>query len=339
MVGTKDLAAVVDRVLERGGSVRLVGRRPAADRGRREWCLPRPGRAGLCAGDDRPPHRTPPFSDAEEAAATLGIRSGDRAALEHYLSQGRVHVGEPAPPSTRRSTPGEPTSPPAGRACSWPRAATRSASSTNRPAQTGSQLRRRALIGRPCSPTAPEPALGTSSSRGTTTAPSRPRRVVGEERGPVDRPGRRPQRRPPRCARGSSRSQARRGAQVAGRLRRATRAARVRQHHPRRPGRHRRHDAHRGRRHRESTRSVRRALRGRTRTTSTCRMTSRSLMDSPSTCPPTTARARSSPDPRAGRPGGIRRKGQAAEPARELARARHPAVRGRPAAARPTRHR
>lgn len=34
------------------------------------------------------------FTDADEAAATLGIRSGDPAALEHYLSKGRVHVGK-----------------------------------------------------------------------------------------------------------------------------------------------------------------------------------------------------------------------------------------------------
>src|SRR6478609_6793547 len=33
------------------------------------------------------------FSDREEAEATLGIRSGDLDVLEHYFSQGRVHVG------------------------------------------------------------------------------------------------------------------------------------------------------------------------------------------------------------------------------------------------------
>ena len=61
MVGTKDLAAVVDRVLQRGGQ-RPPGRgRPAADCCRCEWCFPRPGRTGRCAGDDGPPHRTPPL--------------------------------------------------------------------------------------------------------------------------------------------------------------------------------------------------------------------------------------------------------------------------------------
>ena len=171
MVGTKDLAAVVDRVLERGGSVRLVGDDQQLTAVAASGVFRDLAEQGSALGTTVRLTELHRFTDAEEAAATLGIRSGDPAALEHYLSQGRVHVGAAGPPSTRHSTPGEPTLPPAGRACSSPPAATRSAGSTNWPALTGSQRRRGVRAGRPCSPTAPEPALGTSSSRGTTTAP------------------------------------------------------------------------------------------------------------------------------------------------------------------------
>jgi hypothetical protein len=95
MVGTKDLAAVVDRVLERGGSVRLVGDdqqltavaasgvfRDLAEQGSALW-----GRRSASPNSTASPTQN-------EAAATLGIRSGDPAALEHYLAQGRVHVGD-----------------------------------------------------------------------------------------------------------------------------------------------------------------------------------------------------------------------------------------------------
>ena len=94
MVGTKDLAAVVDHVLTRGGSVRLVGDdqqltavaasgifRDLADLGDRTGTTVRLTEL----------HR---FTDPAEATATLGIRDGDPTALEHYLTRGRVHVGD-----------------------------------------------------------------------------------------------------------------------------------------------------------------------------------------------------------------------------------------------------
>ena len=93
MVGTLDLAALVERVLERGGSVRLVGddqqlTAVAASGVFRD--LAEKGRALGTTVRLTELHR---FTDAKEAAATLGIRTGDPAALEHYLSKGRVHVG------------------------------------------------------------------------------------------------------------------------------------------------------------------------------------------------------------------------------------------------------
>lgn len=93
MVGTKDLAAVVDRVLARGGSVRLVGDDQQLTAVAASSVFRDLAEQGSVLGTtvrltDR--HR---FTDAEEAAATLGIRSGEPTALEHYLSQRRVHVG------------------------------------------------------------------------------------------------------------------------------------------------------------------------------------------------------------------------------------------------------
>ena len=94
MVGTTDLAAVVDHALTRGGSVRLVGDdqqltavaasgvfRDLADLG---------GRTGTTVRLTEL-HR---FTDPAEATATLGVRNGDPDALEHYLTHGRVHVGD-----------------------------------------------------------------------------------------------------------------------------------------------------------------------------------------------------------------------------------------------------
>ena len=93
MVGTKDLAAVVDRVLERGGSVRLVGDDQQLTAVAASGVFRDLAEQGSALGTTVRLTELHRFSDAEEAAATLGIRSGDPAALEHYLSQGRVHVG------------------------------------------------------------------------------------------------------------------------------------------------------------------------------------------------------------------------------------------------------
>ncbi len=93
MVGTKDLAAVVDRVLERGGSVRLVGDDQQLTAVAASGVFRDLAEQGSALGTTVRLTELHRFTHADEAAATFGIRSGDRAALEHYLSKGRVHVG------------------------------------------------------------------------------------------------------------------------------------------------------------------------------------------------------------------------------------------------------
>ncbi|GAA4404965.1 hypothetical protein GCM10023168_18220 [Fodinibacter luteus] len=94
MVGTKDLAAVVDHVLERGGSVRLVGDDQQLPAVAASGVFRDLAEQGCALGTTVRLTELHRFSDADEAAATLGIRSGDPAALDHYLAQGRVHVGD-----------------------------------------------------------------------------------------------------------------------------------------------------------------------------------------------------------------------------------------------------
>jgi hypothetical protein len=94
MVGTKDLAAVVDHVLERGGSVRLVGDDQQLTAVAASGIFRDLAEQGSALGTTVRLTELHRFSDADEAAATLGIRSGDPAALEHYLARGRVHVGD-----------------------------------------------------------------------------------------------------------------------------------------------------------------------------------------------------------------------------------------------------
>ena len=94
MVGTKDLAAVVDHVLERGGSVRLVGDDQQLTAVAASGVFRDLAEQGSALGTTVRLTELHRFSDADEAAATLGIRSGDPAALEHYLARGRVHVGD-----------------------------------------------------------------------------------------------------------------------------------------------------------------------------------------------------------------------------------------------------
>ena len=93
MVGTKDLTAVVDRVLERGGNVRLVGDDQQLTAVAASGVFRDLAELGAALGTTVRLTELHRFSDPEEAASTLGIRSGDPAALEYYLSQGRVHVG------------------------------------------------------------------------------------------------------------------------------------------------------------------------------------------------------------------------------------------------------
>jgi hypothetical protein len=94
MVGTKDLAAVVDHVVERGGSVRLVGDDQQLTAVAASGVFRDLAEQGSALGTTVRLAELHRFSDAHEAAATLGIRTGDPAALEHYLEHGRVHVGD-----------------------------------------------------------------------------------------------------------------------------------------------------------------------------------------------------------------------------------------------------
>ena len=88
MVGTKDLAAVVDRVLERGGSVRLVGDDQQLTAVAASGVFRDLAEQGAALGTTVRLTELHRFSDAEEAAATLGIRSGDPAALGALLLAG-----------------------------------------------------------------------------------------------------------------------------------------------------------------------------------------------------------------------------------------------------------
>ncbi|SDG04800.1 DNA primase, catalytic core [Blastococcus aurantiacus] len=92
MAGTLDLAAAVDHVLGRGGSVRLVGddRQLAAVA------------AGGVLAEIAATHgavsltQLVRFTDPAEAAATVAVRDGDSTAVGFYLDAGRVHVGDAA---------------------------------------------------------------------------------------------------------------------------------------------------------------------------------------------------------------------------------------------------
>ena len=172
MVGTKDLAAVVDRVLERGGSVRLVGDDQQLTAVAASGVFRDLAEQGCRAGDDGPPHRTPPLlrpgrgrrdarhperrpgrARALPRAGTRprrGRRLRDRPGVRRLASRRRRRQVEPAP---RRE----------------PRHRSRAQrTGARRPARS---VRPPFPVERPCSPTAPEPAPGTSSSPGTTTAP------------------------------------------------------------------------------------------------------------------------------------------------------------------------
>ncbi|MFK5582448.1 MobF family relaxase [Serinicoccus sp. LYQ131] len=94
MAGTRDLAAVVRHVIDAGGSVRLVGddqQLSAVAAGGVFRDLAEQGHAHGTTSTLTELHR---FTDPAEGAATLGIRVGDPAALDHYVDRGRVHSGD-----------------------------------------------------------------------------------------------------------------------------------------------------------------------------------------------------------------------------------------------------
>ncbi|WP_202879745.1 MobF family relaxase [Ornithinimicrobium pratense] len=94
MAGTRDLAAVVRHVVDAGGSVRLVGddqQLAAVTAGGIFRDLAEQGHAHGTTATLTELHR---FTDPADGAATLAIRDGDPAALEHYLDHDRVHIGD-----------------------------------------------------------------------------------------------------------------------------------------------------------------------------------------------------------------------------------------------------
>lgn len=94
MAGTRDLAAVVRQVVDAGGSVRLVGddqQLAAVAAGGIFHDLTEQGHAHGTTATLTELHR---FTDPAEGAATLAIRDGDPAALDHYLDHGHVHTGD-----------------------------------------------------------------------------------------------------------------------------------------------------------------------------------------------------------------------------------------------------
>ncbi|GAA4884645.1 MobF family relaxase [Serinicoccus chungangensis] len=94
MAGTRDLAAVVRHVVDTGGSVRLVGddqQLAAVTAGGIFRDLAEQGHAHGTTATLTELHR---FTDPAEGAATLAVRDGDPAALDHYYDHDRVHIGD-----------------------------------------------------------------------------------------------------------------------------------------------------------------------------------------------------------------------------------------------------
>src|SRR5690606_21508433 len=94
MAGTRDLAQVARQVVDAGGSVRLVGddqQLAAVAAGGIFRDLAEQGHAHGTTATLTELHR---FTDPAKGAATLAIRDGDPAGLEHYLDRHRVHAGD-----------------------------------------------------------------------------------------------------------------------------------------------------------------------------------------------------------------------------------------------------
>ena len=94
MAGTRDLAAVVRQVVEVGGSVRLVGDDQQLAAVAAGGILTDLAEQGYAHGTTVTLTELHRFTDPEEGAATLAVRDGDPAGLEHYLERDRVHAGD-----------------------------------------------------------------------------------------------------------------------------------------------------------------------------------------------------------------------------------------------------
>ncbi|WP_169448577.1 MobF family relaxase [Ornithinimicrobium pekingense] len=94
MAGTRDLAEVARQVVDAGGSVRLVGddqQLAAVAAGGIFRDLALQGNAHGTTATLTELHR---FTDPAEGAATLAIRDGDPAGLDHYVDHDRLHTGD-----------------------------------------------------------------------------------------------------------------------------------------------------------------------------------------------------------------------------------------------------
>ncbi|WP_131105770.1 MobF family relaxase [Ornithinimicrobium sufpigmenti] len=94
MAGTRDLAAVVRHVVQAGGSVRLVGDDQQLAAVAAGGILTDLAEQGYAHGTTVTLTELHRFTDPAEGAATLAIRDGDPAGLEHYLERDRVHAGD-----------------------------------------------------------------------------------------------------------------------------------------------------------------------------------------------------------------------------------------------------
>ncbi|MFK5647991.1 MobF family relaxase [Ornithinimicrobium sp. LYQ121] len=96
MAGTRDLADVVRHVVEAGGSVRLVGDDQQLSAVAASGIFRDLAEEGYARGTTAMLTELHRFIDPAEGAATLAVRDGDPAGLEHYLDNGRVHTGDVA---------------------------------------------------------------------------------------------------------------------------------------------------------------------------------------------------------------------------------------------------
>lgn len=108
MAGTTELADVIDFVIERGGSVQLIGdNRQLAAVGAGGVLRDVQAAAGAATLAE-----LMRFVYPAEAAATLAVRDGDATAVGFYLDTDASTT--PVTPRKRSSTPGQPMSLPAG---------------------------------------------------------------------------------------------------------------------------------------------------------------------------------------------------------------------------------
>ena len=245
MADTLSLDIAVQHVLERGGSVRLVGD---------DQQLAAIGAGGVLR-DIRATHgalqltELVRFTDPAEGAASLALREGKSEALGFYLDRDRVHVGDLATMTEDVFAAWQ-----ADRAAgldSIMLAPTRDLVS-----ELNQQARAHRLEGADPADAAVGPArrLADGNEASDRRADHHPRQRppaahlghrLGQERRPVDRPGHPRRRRPDRAA-----HPARPHRPPPRRVRRDLHRARLRLHRAHRPGRHRRHHARPGHRHR-----------------------------------------------------------------------------------------